>query len=60
VQVLLANRPEDWPFIRNWSTPMFYVLKDGQWIGALQGWPDAESRRPQLIALLRAAGLRVE
>jgi hypothetical protein len=60
VQVVLAERREDWPFMRNWSTPVFYVMKDGVWIGSLEGWPDAESRRPQLLALLRAAGLRVE
>jgi hypothetical protein len=57
--LVLADRREDWPFIRTWSTPTFHVLKDGLLVGTFEGWP-AEGRRPQLVALLRAAGVEVE
>lgn len=58
--VVLADRREDWPFIRIWSTPTFYVLKDGQLVGFFEGWPKGVGRRPQLVTLLRAAGIDVE
>jgi hypothetical protein len=57
--LVLTDRREDWPFIRIWSTPTFYVLRDGKLVGAFEGWP-GDGRRPQLVALLRAAGVDVE
>jgi hypothetical protein len=54
--VVLAHRREDWPFIRIWSTPTFYVLKDGRLFGAFQGWPKDGGRTRQLRVLLEAAG----
>lgn len=57
--LVLTDRREDWPFIRIWSTPTFYVLKDGKLVGAFEGWPEG-GRRPELVALLRAAGAEVE
>jgi hypothetical protein len=57
--VVLTDRREDWPFIRIWSTPTFHVLKDGKLVGTFEGWP-GDGRRPQLVALLRAAGVDVD
>jgi len=56
---VLAERREDWPFIKAWSTPTFHVLKDGQLIGSFEGWPREQGRRLQLAALLRHAGVDV-
>lgn len=57
--VVLAERREDWSFIKAWSTPTFHVLKDGQLIGSFEGWPREQGRRLQLAALLRHAGVDV-
>lgn len=54
--LLLARRRSDWPLLEHWSTPNFYLLRDGQVIGRVAGWP-SEGNRDALRKLLASAGL---
>lgn len=49
--MVIAKSRADWPFVDQWATPVFYVLKDGALTGKLVGWP-AEGNRQALMALL--------
>lgn len=54
VEMLLTDTREDWPFIDNWMTPSFYILKDGEVHSTLSGWPD-DSQLEQLKGLIDSA-----
>jgi hypothetical protein len=49
----VAYRASDWPLIDDWSTPMFYLLRDGQLVDTVAGWPADGTTQEQLRALLR-------
>lgn len=49
--VVLARRRDDWPMIDEWSTPQFYLVRNGGLVAKLTGWP-VQGHREQLIALL--------
>ena len=51
VEIVLTNTRDDWPFISNWGTPSFYILKDGQVQDRLTGWPD-DSQIDELVRLI--------
>lgn len=48
----VTYRTSDWPEISDWSTPMFYVLRDGQLVRTLAGWPKDGATHRQLRELL--------
>lgn len=48
----VAYRASDWPLINDWSTPMFYLLRDGQLVDTVAGWPTDGTTQEQLRALL--------
>jgi hypothetical protein len=48
----VAYRASDWPMINDWSTPMFYLLHDGQLVKTLAGWPADGTTQEQLRTLL--------
>lgn len=51
----------EWTDIKKWSTPTFYIYKNGKLIGKLTGWPRGESSEnlSKLKARLNDAGLMV-
>lgn len=56
-QVVIAHSRTEWPFITEWATPNFYLVRDGKLIGHMTGWPKDGSSRDELIALLRKGSL---
>jgi hypothetical protein len=54
----VAYRTSDWPMISDWSTPMFYILRDGRVVRTLTGWPKDGATQAELRALLQDASLR--
>lgn len=51
---VLVDRPQAWPFVRQWSTPQFFFLVDGQLVAQVEGWPK-EGRAEELMAAAREA-----
>ncbi|MFL8004528.1 hypothetical protein [Xanthomonas vasicola] len=49
--IVLARHAADWPMIDGWSTPTFYLMRDGNVIASFSGWP-REGNWAQLQALL--------
>lgn len=43
-QVVIARHQTDWPFIDDWSTPVFYLIDEGMLVGKLVGWPRGGSK----------------
>lgn len=39
-RILLSTRSSNWPMVQDWSTPTFYLIKDGELVGQLSGWQD--------------------
>lgn len=56
-QVVIAHSRAEWPYITEWATPNFYLIRDGKLIGHMTGWPKDGSNRDELIALLRRGSL---
>jgi len=52
--IVIARYRNDWPLFDNWATPQFYLLKDGELLGHLSGWPK-EGNRAALMDLLGKA-----
>lgn len=55
--VVLTHRRNQWPMIDDWSTPTFYLLRDGELVGKVQSWPLDTGNRAALAGLLRAGGV---
>lgn len=51
VHIVQARRKSDWPMIKDWGTPQFYALRDGEVVAHVVGWPK-EGRRQELLDLL--------
>ena len=58
VIVVLARRRQDWPMIKSWSTPQFYLIRDGDVIDHFSGWPRDGSGRARLVQMLTSSGGR--
>lgn len=52
----IADRRDDWPWIRRWLFPAFYFLREGEVVAQVVGWPP-EGRRAELIDAARRVGL---
>lgn len=48
----VADNAQDWPHIRRWETPTFYIFKNGVLAKTKIGWPNAEGIN-ELIGLLK-------
>jgi hypothetical protein len=56
--VRIAYRRDDFGSIDSWATPNFYVLKDGEVIARLEGWPKGRTTA-SVRQLLQTAGVRI-
>ncbi|MFL9582084.1 hypothetical protein [Stenotrophomonas sp. AB1(2024)] len=54
VPVRLVDRTSQWNF-EHWSTPSFYVLKDGEVIGHRTGWANDGRGRADVLDLISQA-----
>jgi len=52
---LIVHAQSEWPQLQHWDTPTFYVLRDGQLLSRVEGWPRDGSSRGRLLEALRAA-----
>jgi len=50
-RMALVHARGEWPQIPTWETPGFYVLRDGELLASLLGWPD-DAQAGRLRALL--------
>lgn len=51
---VLVDSPISWRFVRQWNTPQFLFLVEGQVVASLEGWPD-DSHATLLIAAAQKA-----
>ena len=51
-RIVQARHESDWPLITEWSTPQFYVVKNGKVASHIVGWPK-EGRKAELLDLLQ-------
>lgn len=50
----ITYKSEEWPFIDQWGTPTFYILKEGKVVNEITGWPE-EGRVAELIEKISAS-----
>ena len=53
-QVGVAYNTQSWSQVDSWSTPMFYILHDGEVVDVMRGWP-SDARLGELRRMIRAA-----
>ena len=54
---VLVDRPQDWDFVQQWSTPQFLFLVDGKVVASVEGWPE-EGQAEALRQAARQAAAR--
>lgn len=51
----VVYRKDEWPLFTDWSTPLFYFVKDGRVVDTIAGWPK-QGRMAELANALRKLG----
>ncbi|MDH5823579.1 hypothetical protein QFW77_11335 [Luteimonas sp. RD2P54] len=57
IQIGIAHDTHQWPGIDDWSTPHFYLLRDGALLDQFMGWPGEGGNRARLVELLERGEL---
>lgn len=57
VEIKIPDSVRDWPMLTDWSTPHFYLLKDGEVVDEFMGWPSDGGNQQRLLELLGRGGL---